>query len=215
MYRGLAKTGVVGTFTKRQFNGRLKRADLDTPPMAEHNTFDHRSRMTAKCMPAVADGHHRCCWAARYLPKTRNLRSALLFFNRLKKASAVPKAMIADGLFEQFPMEAVYGMHNSPGLPVGQFASARTDDGRRCVFDIHITGKGSHGARPEASVDPVVIAAQLTTLQTIVSRNSNPNDTVVLSVTRLRAGDAYNVIPQDAQLGETVRVFQSHHHAAG
>ena len=212
VHRGLAKTGVVGTLRSGNSTRAIGlRADLDALPMAEHNTFDHRSRHDGKMHACGHDGHTTMLLgAARYLAETRNFEGCIYFiFQPAEEGIGGAKAMIADGLFEQFPMEAVYGMHNSPGLPVGQFAirpGPMMAGG--AFFDIHITGKGSHGARPEASVDPVVIAAQLTTaLQTIVSRNSNPNDTVVLSVTRLQAGDAYNVIPQDAQLGGTVRVF--------
>jgi amidohydrolase len=119
------------------------------------------------------------------------------------------KAMIDDGLFEQFPCDAIFGMHNRPSLPVGQFAvrsGAMMAGG--AFFDIDIEGKGSHGARPEVSIDPVPVAAQIVTaLQSIVSRNTRPVDTAVVSVTQIHSGDAYNVIPQRARLSGTVRTF--------
>jgi len=212
VHRGLGKTGVVGTLRVGNSTQTIGlRADMDALPMAEHNTFDHRSHYDGKMHACGHDGHTvMLLGAARYLADTQNFEGCIHFiFQPAEEGIGGAKAMIADGLFEQFPMDAVYGMHNRPGLAVGQFAirpGAMMAGG--AFFDIHITGQGSHGARPEASIDPVVIAAQLTTaLQTIVSRNANPTDTVVLSVTRLQAGDAYNVIPNDAQLGGTVRVF--------
>jgi hippurate hydrolase len=117
--------------------------------------------------------------------------------------------MIADGLFERFPCESIFGMHNRPGLPLGKFAvrSGPMMAGG-AFFDIDVVGKGAHGARPETGVDPVVVAAHLVTaLQTIVARNVAPVETAVVSVTMIHAGDAYNVIPQTARLSGTVRAF--------
>jgi hippurate hydrolase len=120
-------------------------------------------------------------------------------------------AMVKEGLFERFPCDAIFGMHNRPGLAVGKFSlrsGAMMAGG--AYFDIAITGKGAHGARPESGIDPVIVASHITTaLQTIVSRNVNPIDTAVLSVTQIHAGDAYNVIPQSAVLRGTVRAFSN------
>lgn len=119
------------------------------------------------------------------------------------------QAMIADGLFKRFPCDAVFGMHNRPGLPLGRFAvRAGPMMAGGAFFDIDIEGKGAHGARPESGIDPVLIAAHVATaLQSIVARNVRPVDTAVLSVTQIHGGDAYNVIPQSARLSGTVRAF--------
>ncbi|MBT6276753.1 MAG: amidohydrolase, partial [Chromatiales bacterium] len=121
------------------------------------------------------------------------------------------KAMIDDGLFDQFPCECIFGMHNRPSLPLGEFAvRAGSMMAGGAFFDIHIEGQGAHGARPETGVDPVIVAAQIVTgLQTIVSRNTRPVDTAVVSVTQIHSGDAYNVIPQTAHLSGTVRAFST------
>src|SRR6185437_3216517 len=118
-------------------------------------------------------------------------------------------AMLADGLFERFPCDAIFGMHNRPGLAVGKFQIRQGPMmAGGAYFDITVTGVGAHGARPEAGIDPVVVGAQIVSaLQTIVSRNVRPTDTAVLSTTKFHAGDAYNVIPQTAVLGGTVRCF--------
>jgi hippurate hydrolase len=117
--------------------------------------------------------------------------------------------MIEDGLFKRFPCQAVFGMHNRPGMPLGRFAvRAGPMMAGGAFFDIDITGRGSHGARPESSVDPVLVASHITTaLQSIVSRNVRPIETAVVSVTQIHSGDAYNVIPQTARLSGTVRAF--------
>jgi hippurate hydrolase len=120
-------------------------------------------------------------------------------------------AMLDDKLFERFPCDEIYGMHNRPGMPVGKFAINRGPSAAGgAFFDIKITGLGSHGARPEAGIDPVLVAAHVTTaLQSIVSRNVRPQETAVLSVTRIVGGDAYNVIPQTATLSGTARAFSN------
>jgi hippurate hydrolase len=119
--------------------------------------------------------------------------------------------MLKDGLFERFPCDAIYAMHNRPGMDIGKFAIAKGPSAAGgAFFDIVITGRGSHGARPEASIDPVLVASHITTaLQSIVARNVPPADTAVLSVTRINGGDAYNVIPQQATMAGTARTFSS------
>ena len=137
--------------------------------------------------------------AARYLAETRNFDGTVHFiFQPAEEGLGGGDAMVKDGLFDRFPCDAIFGMHNAPGLAVGKFAirtGAMMAGG--AYFDIGVTGRGAHGARPEAAVDPVIVASHITTaLQTIVSRNVKPVDTAVLSVTQIHAGDAYNVIPQ-------------------
>jgi amidohydrolase len=150
--------------------------------------------------------------AARVLAQTRSFDGTVHFiFQPAEEGIGGAKAMIDDGLFRRFPCEALFGMHNRPGLALGKFnvkAGAMMAGG--AFFDIDITGKGSHGARPESSVDPVLVAAHLATaLQSVVARNVRPVETAVLSVTQIHAGDAYNVIPQTARLSGTARAFSS------
>ncbi|MCG8542823.1 MAG: M20 family metallopeptidase [Alphaproteobacteria bacterium] len=213
VHRGLGTTGVVGSLRVGNSPKTIGlRADMDALPILEANTFDHRSRHDGKMHACGHDGHTTMLLgAARYLSETRNFNGCVHFiFQPAEEGLGGAKAMVEEGLFEHFPMEAVFGMHNRPGMPVDQFAirpGPMMAGG--AFFDIHITGVGAHGARPESSVDPVVVAAKITTaLQTIVSRSASPIDTVVVSVTQIHGGDAYNVIPHTARLGGTVRAFR-------
>jgi len=212
VHRGLGKTGVVASLRVGNSQRAIGlRADMDALPIQEANGFDYRSRHDGKMHACGHDGHTTMLLgAARHLCQTRGFDGCVHFiFQPAEEGLGGAKAMVDEGLFEQFPMEAVYGMHNGPGLPVGSFAirpGAMMAGG--AFFDVAITGVGAHGARPEAGIDPVVVAAHITTaLQTIVSRNARPIDTVVLSITRIHGGEAYNVIPQTARLSGTVRVF--------
>jgi len=212
VHRGLGKTGVVASLRVGNSTRAIGlRADMDALPIQEENSFDYRSRHDGKMHACGHDGHTTMLLgAARYLTRTRNFDGCVHFiFQPAEEGLGGAEAMVREGLFEQFPMEAIYGMHNGAGLPVGTFAIRPGPMmAGAAFFDIHITGVGSHGARPENSVDPVVVAAHVTTaLQTIVSRNARPTDTLVISVTRIHGGDAYNVIPQTARLGGTVRCF--------
>jgi hippurate hydrolase len=157
------------------------------------------------------DGHTTMLLgAARYLAQTRNFRGVVNFiFQPAEEGIGGARAMIDDGLFQQFPCDVLYGMHNAPGMPVGVYgASAGTITAAGAFFDIDIHGTGAHGAFPHDSVDPVIIAAELvTSLQTVVSRNMRPTETAVLSITQIHSGDAYNVIPETARLAGTVRTF--------
>jgi hippurate hydrolase len=159
------------------------------------------------------DGHTTMLLgAARYLAETREFDGTAHFvFQPAEEGRGGAKAMIADRLFERFPCDSIFGMHNRPHLAVGHFAvRAGPMMAGGAFFDIDITGVGAHGARPEAGVDPVIVAVQIaSTLQTIVSRNVPPVETAVLSITQIHAGDAYNVIPQTARLSGTVRAFSS------
>ncbi len=157
------------------------------------------------------DGHTTMLLgAARYLAETRNFDGTLhLIFQPAEEGLGGGKAMVDDGLFDRFPCDAIFGMHNRPGLAVGKFQirSGPMMAGG-AYFDIAVTGKGAHGARPESGVDPVIVASHIAiALQTIVSRNIRPVDTAVVSITRIHAGAAYNVIPDSATLGGTARCF--------
>ncbi len=212
VHRGLGKTGVVGTLRVGNNPTAIGlRADLDALPILEANDFAHKSRHEGKMHACGHDGHTTMLLgAARYLAETQNFDGCVHFvFQPAEEGLGGADAMVKEGLFEQFPMEAIFGMHNRPGLAVGKFAirpGPMMAGG--AFFDIKIEGKGAHGARPESSVDPVLVASHITAaLQSIVSRNAAPTDTLVISVTKIHSGDAYNVIPQSATMGGTVRAF--------
>ena len=214
VHRGVGRTGVVGVLR----NGRASRtvglrADMDALPINEINQFAHRSRNVG-CMHACGhDGHTTMLLgAAKYLAQTRQFDGCVhLIFQPAEEGLGGAKAMIDDRLFERFPCETIFGMHNRPKLAVGKFAvRAGPTMAGGAFFDIDITGVGSHGARPEAGIDSLVVGVQIaSTLQTIVSRNVRPVDTAVLSITQFHAGDAYNVLPQTARLSGTVRAFSN------
>src|SRR3984893_1389146 len=214
VHRGLATTGVVGTIRKgNSLRAIGLRADMDCLPMQELNGFAHRSTHDGKMHACGHDGHTTMLLgAARYLAKSRNFDGTVHFiFQPAEEGLGGAEAMVKDGLFDEFPCEAIFGMHNRPGLAVGKFQirpGPMMAGG--AFFDIAITGRGAHGARPESRIDPVVVASRITTaLQSIVARNVRPVDTAVLSVTKIHAGDAYNVIPEKAVLGGTVRCFSN------
>ena len=213
VHRGIGVTGVVGVL--RNGNGQASiglRADMDALPVTEITDVPYASTNPGLMHACGHDGHTTMLLgAAKYLAETRNFNGTVNFiFQPAEEGVGGALAMLNDGLFERFPCDAVYGMHNRPGMPVGQFAlgtGARSAGG--AFFDIEITGKGAHGARPEQSIDPVLVACHIgTALQSIVSRNISPNDTGVLSVTRILSGDAYNVIPQSASMSGTVRTMK-------
>ncbi|NYT62432.1 amidohydrolase [Alcaligenaceae bacterium] len=212
-HRGLGITGVVGTIHGKTQNGRALglRADMDALPMQELNTFEHASKHAGKMHACGHDGHMAMLLAAaRYLAEHRNFDGTIyVIFQPAEEGFSGAKAMIDDGLFTLFPMDAVFGMHNWPGMAVGTFgvlagpmmASSNT-------FEIRLEGKGAHGAMPHLGVDPVMAAVQLAqSFQTIISRDRNPLDPAVLSVTQIHSGSADNVIPNDAILRGTVRTF--------
>ncbi len=210
--RGLGKTGVVGTLRIGNDPRSIGlRADMDALPILEANTFAHRSTHDGKMHACGHDGHTTMLLgAARYLSETRNFEGCVHFiFQPAEEAVGGAKAMIADGLFDQFPCDSIFGMHNSPGLATGEFAirpGPMMAGG--ALFDIKISGVGAHGARPESGIDPVVVASHVVTAcQTIVSRNVPPQQTAVISFTQIHAGDAYNVIPQEAHIMGTTRAF--------
>ena len=214
VHRGVGRTGVVGVLRAGN-SGRTVglRADMDALPILEVNRFGHCSVNKGVMHACGHDGHTAMLLgAARYLAATRRFDGVVNFiFQPAEEGLGGARAMIDDGLFDRFPCQAVFGMHNRPSLDIGRFAvrSGPMMAGG-AFFDIRVTGKGAHGARPETSVDAALVAAQIAvSLQSIVSRNVAPVDTAVLSVTRIHAGDAYNVIPQTAELGGTVRAFSS------
>jgi len=213
VHRGLAKTGVVGTLRAGSGNRAIGlRADMDALPMEELNEFDHRSKNPGKMHACGHDGHTTMLLgAARYLAETRDFDGTVHFiFQPAEENAGGGGVMVEEGLFEQFPCESVYGMHNMPGLDVGTFAVRKGP--LMAAFDrftVRIQGTGAHAALPHTGVDPIVVGAQLVTAwQTLVSRATNPVESAVLSVTRFHGGDAYNVIPDSVEIWGTVRTFQ-------
>ena len=212
VYRGIGRTGVVGALRVGNSPRSVGlRADMDALPIQETTGLEYSSRHDGRMHACGHDGHtSMLLGAARYLAETRNFEGQVYFiFQPAEEGLGGARAMIEDRLFEQFPCDAIFGIHNRPKLPIGKFAvrSGPMMAGGG-FFDIDIEGMGAHGARPQASVDPVVVASHMVSaIQSVVSRNVPPTETAVVSVTRLQAGDAYNVIPQSAQLGGTVRAF--------
>jgi amidohydrolase len=214
VHRGVGKTGVVGVLRNGSSPRSVGlRADMDALPIEEANTFAHRSRHEGRMHACGHDGHTTMLLgAARYLAEARAFDGTVHFiFQPAEEGIGGARAMIEDGLFRRFPCDAVFGMHNRPGMPLGTFA-VRTGPmmAGGAFFDIDVEGVGSHGARPEAAVDPVLAAAHVTAaLQSIVARNVRPVETAVVSVTQIHGGSAYNVIPQTARLSGTVRAFSN------
>ena len=212
VHREIGKTGVVGVL--RQGNETRSiglRADMDALPISETNEFSHKSKNPGKMHACGHDGHTvMLLAAAKYLAESRSFTGQVNFiFQPAEEGLGGAKAMIDDGLFDKFPCDRVYAMHNGPGIAVGKFASVpgiRTAAG--AFFDIKVIGKGGHGAFPQFAIDPITIAAEIIgAIQTIISRTTSPNDSAVLSITKVHAGDAYNVIPESAMLSGTVRTF--------
>jgi amidohydrolase len=214
VHRGIGKTGVVGRLRVGDSPRSVGlRADMDALPIEEANTFGYRSQHNGRMHACGHDGHTTMLLgAARYLAETRAFDGTVHFiFQPAEEGLGGAEAMVKEGVFDRFPCDAIFGMHNRPGLAVGKFA-LRTGPmmAGGGFFDIAVVGRGAHGARPESGIDPVVAASHIAAaLQTIVSRNIRPVDTAVVSVTRFHAGDAYNVIPERAVVGGTVRAFES------
>jgi hippurate hydrolase len=211
-HRGLGTTGVVGIVKSGTSDKAIGlRADMDALPMQESNTFAHASRHVGKMHACGHDGHTAMLLAAaQHLSQHRNFDGTVyLIFQPAEEGGGGAREMIKEGLFEKFPMEAVFGMHNWPGAKAGQFAvSAGPVMASSNEFKITLRGKGGHAALPHNTVDPVPVACQLVTaFQTIISRNKKPIDAGVISVTMIHAGEATNVIPDRCELQGTVRTF--------
>ncbi len=212
LHRGMGKTGVVG-IVKNGTSSRAVglRADMDALPMQEFNTFAHTSQHAGKMHACGHDGHTAMLLAAaQHFAKHRNFDGTVyLIFQPAEEGGGGAREMMNDGLFEQFPMEAVFGMHNWPGEQIGKFAvSPGPVMASTSEFKITIRGKGSHAALPHNGIDPVPIACQMVqAFQTIISRNKKPIDAGVISVTMIHAGEATNVVPDSCELQGTVRTF--------
>ncbi|MBV8764279.1 MAG: amidohydrolase [Hyphomicrobiales bacterium] len=213
VHRGIGGTGVVGVVKGRKDNGRRigLRADMDALPMQENTNLPWRSTIPNRFHGCGHDGHTTILLgAARYLAQTRNFDGqALLIFQPAEEGLGGARAMLKDGLFQKFPCDEVYGLHNAPDLEPRKVtvlpgpAMAGAD-----FFDITVKGYGSHGAMPNFSKDPIIAAMTLgQALQTIVSRNADPLDAAVVSITQFHSGSAYNVIPDEAKLSGTMRTF--------
>ncbi len=210
---GVGRTGVVGTITNGSSDRCIGlRADMDALPLQEFNEFEHRSTHDGVMHACGHDGHTAMLLAAtQYLATNRNFEGTVhVIFQPAEEGEAGAKAMMDDGLFERFPMEAVYGMHNWPGQQVGKMATRKGPImAAMDVFEVKIIGRGGHGALPHLAVDPILVATQLVNqLQCIVSRNVNPIDAAVVSVTQIHAGDAWAVIPGEVVIRGTVRSFK-------
>jgi hippurate hydrolase len=213
VHRGLARTGIVGTLHgSRPGRAIALRADMDALHIHERNAFPHASAVAGKMHACGHDGHTAMLLgAARYLAETRNFAGTLHFiFQPAEENEGGGREMVADGLFEKFPVEAVYGMHNWPGLEVGAFALRAGPMLANCdLFEIVVEGKGAHAALPHLGIDPVICAAQIATaLQTVTSRNTHPLDSIVLTITQIHGGDTWNVIPEQVVMRGTTRSFK-------
>ncbi len=212
IHRGLGKTGVVGILKNGTSSRAVGlRADIDALPMTEHNTFEHASKHAGKMHACGHDGHTAMLLAAaKHFSKHRNFDGTVyLVFQPAEEGGGGAREMIKDGLFEKFPMEAIFGAHNWPGMPVGTvglnpgavMASSNS-------FRVVIRGKGSHAALPYMGIDPIPVACQMVMAwQTIITRNRKPIDPGVISATMIHTGEAINVVPDSAEIRGTVRTF--------
>lgn len=214
VYQGLAGTGVVGVLrrgTESVLPAIGLRADMDALLIQEENQFEHQSVFPGKMHACGHDGHTTMLLAAaRYLAMTRQFRGTVYFiFQPAEENEGGGRRMVEEGLFERFPMNAVFGLHNIPGMALGQFAAmAGPMMASFDTFEITIRGVGAHAAMPHTGIDSILIGSQLAlALNTVVSRNVDPLEAAVLSVTQFRAGDTWNVSPQTAVLRGTVRTF--------
>ena len=213
IHRGLAKTGVVGTIRNGDGPSIGLRADMDALPLEEKNTFKHASSNPGKMHACGHDGHTAMLLgAAKHLASKKKFKGTVHFiFQPAEEGGGGGELMIKEGLFEMFPADSVYGLHNWPEMPAGIFGvgsgpiMAAADS-----FDLIINGLGGHAAMPDKCIDPIVIASQVVNaLQAIPSRNTHPVDSLVISVTQIHAGDAYNVIPDSVTMKGSVRTFQT------
>jgi hippurate hydrolase len=213
VHRGLAKTGVVGTVRRGNKSRSIGlRADMDALPMEERNDFAHRSTRAGTMHACGHDGHTTMLLgAAQYLSETRNFDGTVHFiFQPAEEGKGGGRVMVEEGLFDRFPCDAVFALHNKPGLAIGRIATrpgplyAASD-----YWDIRIEGLGSHAAHPHLARDPFVIGAEIVlALQSIVSRNVNPVESAVVTIGFMKGGSAYNVIPDALHIGGTARSFR-------
>lgn len=213
VHREIGRTGVVGLLRNGDGPTIALRADMDALPIQEETGLPYASRRPGRFHGCGHDGHTAMLLgAARYLAGTKRFTGTAMFvFQPAEEGLGGARAMIADGLFERFPCDEIYGLHNDPGKSLGRIACPAGPFFASADFvDIAIRGRGAHGAMPEKAVDPVVIAATaVQALQTIISRNVPALQAAVLSITKLSAGTAYNVIPEVATLGGTIRSFDA------
>jgi hippurate hydrolase len=211
VHRGVGVTGVVGVIRKGSGKTRIGlRADMDCLPMEEQTNLAYRSQAAGKMHACGHDGHTTMLLgAARYLAQADFDGTVNLIFQPGEEGIGGALAMLNDGLFERFPCDAIFALHNRPGMEIGKFAISKGPSAAGgAFFDIKVTGRGTHGARPEVGIDPVLVASHIVTaLQSIVARNVPPADTAVLSVTKINGGDAYNVVPETATIAGTARAF--------
>ncbi|WP_088278694.1 M20 aminoacylase family protein [Ideonella sp. A 288] len=216
VHRGMARTGVIGVVHGRDggAGGRAigLRADMDALPVREENTFAHASTTPGTMHACGHDGHTAMLLAAaQHLARTRDFDgTVVLIFQPAEEGRGGAQAMVAEGLFERFPVEAVFGLHNWPGYPVGSLAvSAGPVMAAANTFSVTVRGRGGHAAAPHLAIDPVPVACQMVAaFQAIVARNVRPIDTAVVSVTMIHTGEATNVVPDSCRLEGTVRVFR-------
>ena len=212
--RGMGTTGVVGIVKNGTSSRSIGlRADMDALPVQEINSFPHASRHAGKMHACGHDGHvAMLLGAAHYLSRHRNFDGTVyLIFQPAEEGGGGAQRMMQDGLFSQCPMEAVFGMHNWPGVAAGTFGvAAGPMMASSNEFEVIVKGKGAHAAQPHKGIDPILVAIQIAqSWQTIVTRNKNPLDSAVLSITQIHAGSATNIIPDEATLIGTVRTFST------
>ncbi len=212
---GIGRTGVVGVIRGRAAGDAVigLRADMDALPIHETTDVPYKSKVAGKMHACGHDGHTAMLLGgAKYLAETRNFAgTAIVVFQPAEEGGSGAKAMVDDGLMERFGIQEIYGMHNMPGLPVGHFAirpgpiMASIDR-----FEIHVEGRGGHGAMPHLTVDPMLVAFHIgTAAQSIVSRTLNPLDAAVVSITSVHGGEAFNVIPDTVEMVGTARAFDA------
>lgn len=212
VHRGVGGTGVIGVLRRGNGHGSIGlRADMDALPIEEVTGLAYASRIGGRMHACGHDGHTAMLLgAARYLAQAGSFDGTVHFiFQPGEEGAGGALAMLEDGLFERFPCDRIFCLHNRPGAPVGHFAiTPGPAMAGGAFFDIEVEGKGAHGARPDASIDPVLAACHIATaMQSIVARTLPPFQTAVVSITRIAAGDAYNVIPQSARMGGTARAM--------
>ena len=213
VHRGIAKTGVVGVLRAGTSSRMIGlRADMDALPLCELNEFPHHSKHQGKMHACGHDGHTAMLLgAARYLADNPDFDGIAVFiFQPAEDSEGGAAVMIEDGLFERFPVEAVFGLHNWPGIPVGEMmAMPGPVMAGTCAFEIIVRGHGCHAAMPHQGIDAIVTGAQLVqALQTVVSRTLHPCESAVVSVTQFHAGEAWNIIPEEVILRGTIRTFK-------